>query len=44
VVEWLTILLPFRQVSGSNLGPETGSPESLFGFSESLQENAGLVP
>jgi hypothetical protein len=25
VVEWLT-LLPFREVPGSNVGPETGYP------------------
>jgi hypothetical protein len=24
VVEWLTLLLRIREVSGSNLGPETG--------------------
>jgi hypothetical protein len=23
VIEWLTLLLPIREVEGSNLGPET---------------------
>jgi hypothetical protein len=27
VVEWLSLLLLIREVSGSNLGPETGYPD-----------------
>jgi hypothetical protein len=27
IVEWLTILLRIREVSGSNLGPETSYPD-----------------
>jgi hypothetical protein len=27
VVEWLTLLLRIRKLSGSNLGPETGYPD-----------------
>jgi hypothetical protein len=26
-VQWLTLLLRMREVSGSNLGPETGYPD-----------------
>jgi hypothetical protein len=32
VVEWLTYLLPIREVPGSNLGPETGYPEVFVVF------------
>jgi hypothetical protein len=27
MVEWLALLLHFREVTGSNLGPETGYPD-----------------
>jgi hypothetical protein len=27
VVEWLTLLLRIREISGSNLGPKTGYPD-----------------
>jgi hypothetical protein len=30
VVEWLALLLPIREVPGSNLGPETGCPDRSF--------------
>jgi hypothetical protein len=37
VVEWLAFLLCIREVPGSNLGPETGYPDSVFvGFSAPL--------
>jgi hypothetical protein len=36
-----TLLLHIREVTGTNIGPETGYPEV---FVVSLQENAGIVP
>jgi hypothetical protein len=30
--EWVTILLPIPEVSGLNLGPDTGYPEDFHGF------------
>jgi hypothetical protein len=45
VVEWLAHLLRNWEESGSNLGPESGYPEwGLYGFPQSLQANAGMVP
>jgi hypothetical protein len=44
VVKWLTLLLCIRQVLGSNLSPETSYPEVLYGFLQSLQANAEIVP
>jgi hypothetical protein len=36
MVEWLTSLLPIRDVPGSYLGSETGYPE-FYGFPQSLR-------
>jgi hypothetical protein len=44
VVEWLTLLLRIRDVSGSNLGPETDYSESFSAFPQSVQANAATVP
>jgi hypothetical protein len=42
VVEFLTLLLRIRKVSGSNLGTETGYPDWCFrDFSQSLRANMG---
>jgi hypothetical protein len=41
VVEWLKIPLRNRVVLGSNLGPQTGYPDSL---PQSFQEIGGIVP
>jgi hypothetical protein len=39
----LALLLPIREVSGSNLGPETGyTDRGYHDFPQSLQENAGV--
>jgi hypothetical protein len=42
-MSWLTLLVHIWDVSGSNLGLETGNPEVFRGYSQSLQVNAGLV-
>jgi hypothetical protein len=39
--KWLAHLLRIREISGSNLDPETGYPEDFRGFLQSLHENAG---
>jgi hypothetical protein len=44
VMEWLTLLLHFWEVLGSNPGSETGMlTEGFHSFPQSLQENAGIV-
>jgi len=43
VVDWLKLLLRI-QVTASNVGPETGYPGFLRGFSQFLQTNSGLMP
>jgi hypothetical protein len=40
----VSTLLRIREVSGSNLGPETGYPEVFRGFPQSFQANAEIVP
>jgi hypothetical protein len=42
-VEWLVFLLRFREVPGSNLGPETCYPE-VHGDPLTLKSNSGVVP
>jgi hypothetical protein len=45
VVEWLILLLRIQEVSGLELGPETGNPDwgvSWF-FSRSLQTNVKMA-
>jgi hypothetical protein len=37
-------LLPIREIPSSNFNPETGYPENVSWFSQSLQANAGIVP
>jgi hypothetical protein len=45
VVEWLTLLPRIREVHASNLGSETGYPDSGFSwFYSVLQANARIVP
>jgi hypothetical protein len=45
MIKWSTVLLPIREVPGSNLGPETGYHDRGFSwFPQSLQANAGIVP
>jgi hypothetical protein len=44
VVELLELLFSIREVSGSNLGPETGYSEVFRGFPQSIQANSGVVP
>jgi hypothetical protein len=45
VVKWLTLLFHIQEVSGSNLGPETGHLDQDFhGFPQSLQANARIEP
>jgi hypothetical protein len=45
VAKWLTRLLFMREVSSSNLSPETGNPDrSFYGFSQFLQANTGAIP
>jgi hypothetical protein len=44
MVKWLTLLLHIQEVSGSNLGPETGYLEMLHGFHYFLKANARTVP
>jgi hypothetical protein len=45
MVERLTLLLHIQEVPDSNLGPVTSYPDLGFcGFSQSLHENAGVVP
>jgi hypothetical protein len=34
----------FREVPGSNLGPETSYPKGVHGFPQRLQANSGIVP
>jgi hypothetical protein len=43
-VGWLTHLPRIRELSASNLGPESGSPEFHRDFSQSLQANAEILP
>jgi hypothetical protein len=45
VVEWRTLLLCVREVSGSNLDPETinVATEIFRGFTQSLQVDPGIV-
>jgi hypothetical protein len=43
VVAWLALLFRIREVQGSYLVPKTGYPEMFRGFSQYLQENAGIV-
>jgi hypothetical protein len=40
VVEWLTLLLRVLELSGSNLGPETGYPDIFRVFAQFLQKNS----
>jgi hypothetical protein len=42
--EWFTLLLGLREVSGSNLGAETGYSNVFRCISQSLQANAAVVP
>jgi hypothetical protein len=43
-VQWLTLLHRIREISGSNLGLETGYPDwGLRGYPQSFQANAGIV-
>jgi hypothetical protein len=42
-MSWLTLLVHIWDVSGSNLGLETGNPEVFCGYTQSLQVNAGSV-
>jgi hypothetical protein len=45
VVERLTLLLNIQDVTGSNLGKETGYPDCCFrDFTQFIQANAGIVP
>jgi hypothetical protein len=44
VVEWLTFLLRIKEIPGSNLGSETGNPDSFFRLPQSLQANFGIIP
>jgi hypothetical protein len=44
VVEWLTLLIFILEVPGSTLCPEIGYPEAFRDFTQSLQENFGIVP
>jgi hypothetical protein len=39
--EWLAYLLRIREISGSNLGPDTAYLEDLSSFPQSLHANAG---
>jgi hypothetical protein len=41
VAEWLTLLHRTREVTGSNLSPETGYPDFLHDFLQYLQANDG---
>jgi hypothetical protein len=42
-IDWLAFLLPFREVSGYNIGPETGNPDYFRGYPPTLQTNAMIA-
>jgi hypothetical protein len=45
VIKLLALLLHIWEVSGSDLGPETGYPDCNFnGFPQSVHANAGTAP
>jgi hypothetical protein len=43
-VNRLTLQLRIREISGSNLGAETGYPEDFHGFPQSFKVNVRAVP